>query len=188
MGAIGASSGPYPEYGSKTTSTRELLPVPTKSYVEKTRPWIPWTLQDLSLFILLMEPLKSPQLLDFPEVSTSVFQQVESVMRWLVEEQVRLHDPRQIRDYLVEFPGLIELIPQAVQAAKKHLPEAQLILKVYCDPEIEDRYLALYVRLPRYDERVMKCIKAAEEEFIDGLANVQGWLQLTTDFREPEVG
>ncbi len=87
---------------------------------------------------------------------------------------------------LPEFPDLIGVIPQAVQAVKKHLPEAQLILKVYRDPEVEDRYLVLYVRLPRYDEKVLERIEAAETEFIDRLADVKGWLQVTTDFGEPE--
>jgi hypothetical protein len=121
-------------------------------------------------------------------IETSVFRDVESVLRWLVEEQVRLRDARRLQDYVVQFPDLIEVIPQAVRAAKKHLPEAQLILEVYHDPEIEDRYLALYVRLPRYDEQVMERIEAAESEFLDRLAGAEGWLQLTTDFAGPEVG
>jgi hypothetical protein len=130
-----------------------------------------------------MEPPQAPRL-----VETSVFSEVESVMRWLIEEQVRLRDAQRIRDYIVEFPDLIEVVPQAVRAAKRHLPEAQLILEVYRDPEIEDRYLALYVRLPRYDEKVMERIEAAESEFLDRLAGAEGWLQLTTDFGKPEVG
>jgi len=143
-------------------------------------------LQGPSLFTSLIELSQTLSLSYFLEVSTSVFREVEAVTGWLIEEQVRLHDARQIRDYIAEFPDLIGVIPQAVQAVKKHLPEAQLILKVYRDPEVEDRYLVLYVRLPRYDEKVLERIEAAETEFIDRLADVKGWLQVTTDFGEPE--
>lgn len=154
--------------------------------VEETKPWYTLALRDPSPFIEAKEPLK--QLLDFLKPSTSVFRVVESLTRWLVEEGVRLHDVGRIQDYIVEFPDLIEVIPQAVKAAKKHLPEAQLILEVYHDPEIDDRCLVLYVRLPMYDEKVMERIEAAEAEFLDRLADAEGWLLLTTDFGKPEAG
>jgi hypothetical protein len=130
-----------------------------------------------------MKPSEARQRID-----TSVFSYVESLLRWLVEEQVRVQDASLVQDYIVEFPELIEVVPRAVRAAKRHLPEAQLVLKAYRDPEIEDRYLALYVRLPTYDEKVMERIESAEAEFLDRLADAQGWLQLTTDFAKPEDG
>jgi len=167
------------------TSTRELLPELTLS-VEEIRYWYTWTLRDPSLLISRMEPLQ--RLLDFLEASTSMFRAVEPLMRWLVEEGVRLRDAGRIQDYIVEFPDLIKVIPQAVRAAKKHLPEAQLVLEVYRDPEIEDRYLVIYARFPSYDEGVMERIEAAEAEFLDLLADAKGWLQLTTDFGKLEVG
>ncbi|RMH32665.1 MAG: hypothetical protein D6687_09465 [Acidobacteria bacterium] len=182
-----AAAFPKPWRASESkTSTSELLPESTKSYIERTQLWSAWMLQGPSLFTSLIELSQTLSLSYFLEVSTSVFREVESVTGWLIEEQVRLHDARQIRDYIAEFPDLIGVIPQAVQAVKKHLPEAQLILKVYRDPEVEDRYLVLYVRLPRYDEKVLERIEAAETEFIDRLADVKGWLQVTTDFGEPE--
>jgi hypothetical protein len=58
---------------------------------------------------------------------------------------------------------------------------------VYRDPEIDDEYLALYVRLSRYDDTVMERIAAAEAEYLDRLAGKSGWIQLTTDFRTPDA-
>lgn len=83
-------------------------------------------------------------------------------------------------------PDLIEVIPQAVDAAQRYLPGAQLVLRVYRDPEIEDAYLTLYVRLREYDESVMDKIESAESEFLHLLTDKSGWLLLTTDFEEPE--
>ncbi len=98
---------------------------------------------------------------------------------------VRLADPEGIREYLVQYPEMAEVIPMAVDAARRHFPEAQLVLGVYRDPEIDDRYLALYLRLKDYADFVDSCNRA-EAEFIHHLRDKRGWIQLTTDFREPE--
>jgi hypothetical protein len=68
----------------------------------------------------------------------------------------------------------LELIPAAIEAARTCLPDAQLFLRVYHDPEVEDMYLMLLVRLPEYDDTVIERIRKAEAMFIDALANRQG--------------
>jgi len=167
------------------TSTRELLPELTPS-VEETLYQNVWISPDPSLLISRTDPLQ--QLLDFLKASTSMFRTAESLTGWLVKEGVRLRDMGRIQDYIIEFPDLIKVIPQAVRAAKKHLPEAQLILDVYRDPEIEDRYLIIYAKLPSYDERVVKRIEAAKAEFLNLLADAKGRLQLTTPLRQDWAG
>ena len=122
----------------------------------------------------------------FPS-SSSILMEIEALLAWLSDNHVRLNKPDHIREYLLQFPDLMDVIPLAVTATRTSLPRAQLVLEVYQDPEIEDRYLALYVRLKRYDESVIERIEAAEAEFIDRLADKEGWLQVTTDFQEPEV-
>jgi hypothetical protein len=104
-----------------------------------------------------------------------------------VAKNAQLANKPQIREYLLQFVDLAEVIPHAVEAAKQHFPEAQLVLEVYRDPEIDDEYLALYVRLSRYDDTVMERIAAAEAEYLDRLAGKSGWIQLTTDFRTPDA-
>jgi hypothetical protein len=104
-----------------------------------------------------------------------------------VAKNAQLANKPQIREYLLQFVDLAEVVPHAVEAAKQHFPEAQLVLEVYRDPEIDDEYLALYVRLSRYDDTVMERIAAAEAEYLDRLAGKSGWIQLTTDFRTPDA-
>jgi predicted GTPase len=104
-----------------------------------------------------------------------------------VGKNAQLANKPQIREYLLQFVDLAEVVPHAVEAAKQHFPEAQLVLEVYRDPEIDDEYLALYVRLSRYDDTVMERIAAAEAEYLDRLAGKSGWIQLTTDFRTPDA-
>ena len=110
---------------------------------------------------------------------------IEKLMTYLARK-VRIENPNLIREYLSQFIGLLDVIPKAVNAAKKHFPEAQLVIDVYQDPEIADCYLVLYIRLKHYDDSVMERLEKAEAEFLSHLVSKRGWIQLTTDFREPE--
>ncbi len=131
-------------------------------------------------------PLREPKMTS--TIGTSaISQDIERLLKWLIENGVRLINPNEIRQYLLNFPDLLDVVPVAVRAAHKHLPKAQLVLQVSYDQEIEDAYLAFYVRLKQYDKSVLERIEDAESEFIDLLADTNGWLQLTTDFREPEI-
>jgi hypothetical protein len=110
---------------------------------------------------------------------------IDRLMKWLAR-RVRLENPHSIREYLLRFTELLDVIPQAVDAAKKHFPDAQLVMDVYQDPEIDDCYLVLYIRLKHYDDSVVERLEKAEAEFLNQLVHKRGWIQLTTDFREPE--
>ena len=111
---------------------------------------------------------------------------VDALLEGVGKDALLTNTPR-IREYLLQFVDLAEVVSHAVEAAKQHFPEAQLVLEVYRDPEIDDEYLALYVRLSRYDDTVMERIAAAEAEYLDRLAGKSGWIQFTTDFRTPDA-
>jgi hypothetical protein len=128
-------------------------------------------------------------------------EKIEELMDRLAQEpQVRIKNPKLVRRYLRKFNDMIDVVPEAVNAARRHFPEAQLVLDLYEDPEIDDRYLVLYVRLWSYDESVMEKVREArrelnglidrldkaEAEFLHHLVEKRGWLQLTTDFQKPE--
>jgi hypothetical protein len=63
-----------------------------------------------------------------------------------------------------------------------------LVFTLYEDPEIDDKYLVVYVRLKKgeYTEDLIDKLSNAESEFLNDLAGRDGWIQLTTDFQEPE--
>lgn len=100
--------------------------------------------------------------------------------------RVKIPDLSEVSDYLVRFPRLIPVVNKVVRLAAKMLPEAQLSLEVYRDPEIDDRYLVLYARFSSYDERTWRRIEHVTNEYTPLLRNTPGWLVLTTDFRPPE--
>jgi len=120
------------------------------------------------------------------EETLSIVAEIDSLLEQLQELEVNLGKQHEIREYLLQFPDLIDVIPTAVKAALNHLPEAHLFLKVYHDPEIKDQYLALYVRVQKYDESIVERIEAAEKEYLELLTDKEGWFQLTTDFQEVE--
>jgi hypothetical protein len=104
----------------------------------------------------------------------------------IIEEAIEGRITDKAKEYLLRFTELLDVIPKAVDAAKKHFPEAQLVMDVYQDPEIDDDHLVLYVRLNHYDDSVIERLRKARAEFRSYLANKKGWIHLTTDFRKPE--
>jgi hypothetical protein len=95
---------------------------------------------------------------------------------------MRVMNPDGVRDYLLRFSELLYVVPKAVDAARRHFPEADLSMDVYQDPEIDDRYLVLRIRPARYDDSVIERLERAESEFLDELVGKGGWIQLTLEF------
>ena len=92
-------------------------------------------------------------------------------------------DTANVSEYLLRFPDMRETVNQVVRVAREHLPEAQLELVVYTDPEIDDSYLVLYARFPEYTPDVMERIRAARRAYLPHTRGKSGWILLTTDFR-----
>lgn len=132
----------------------------------------------LSLVALIWKVEQSP--------SSSVAMEIEGLLESLQRQDIYIKNPNKIWEYLLEFPDLIDVVPVAVDSAKQHFPDAQLVMDVYQDPEIDDCYLVIYVRFKQYDDSIVERLKKARAAFLDRLVGKRGWIQLTTDFREPE--
>jgi hypothetical protein len=93
-------------------------------------------------------------------------------------------NPSEVDSYLNQHPDLSSILPGLARAARAEFEEpAELSLEVYHDPEIDDHYLTLVVRLPAYDQQTMKRIDAVWGKFEKKIGKSSGWLTLTTDFR-----
>jgi hypothetical protein len=110
---------------------------------------------------------------------------IENVLRELFKD-IRINNINSIRDYLIEFPDIIDIIPKAVNSAKKYFPNAQIVLDFYIDPEIDDKHPIIYVRAKDYDDKFMELLDKAEEDFMEDLIGKKGWILLTTDFGKPD--
>ena len=115
----------------------------------------------------------------------SIVDQIESLLQNLSKD-IRINNINSIRDYLIEFPDIIDIIPKAINSAKKYFPNAQIVLDLYIDPEIDDKYPIIYVRAKDYDDKFMELLDKARKDFMEDLINKRGWILLTTDFGKPD--
>jgi hypothetical protein len=106
----------------------------------------------------------------------------------LADYKVLIPDQAEIVAYLGLHRDLGQvLISVFAEARKEFGQEAELTLQVYRDPEIDDHYLRLNIRLPFYDESIMKRLDKVSQPFDKELAKASGYLLVTTDFRIPET-
>jgi hypothetical protein len=101
-------------------------------------------------------------------------------------KEIKINNINAICDYLIKFPDIIDVIPKAVNFAKKYFPNAQIVLDFYIDPEIDDDHPIIYVRAEQYDDNFMELLEKTQEEFIKELIDKKGWILLTTDFEKPD--
>ncbi len=110
----------------------------------------------------------------------------ENALQALSAYGVVLPKPDEVRAYLERFADLALLLSDFGKAAREEFGDrAELSLEVYTDPEIQDRYLTLYIRQQTYDPDLLSRIEQVQEAHEDRLAGASGPLLLTTDFRPP---
>ena len=106
----------------------------------------------------------------------------------LAREGIDVPIPTDVLAYLRSHRRLATLVPQVCSQARKEFgPDAELILKLYRDPEIKDRHLSLYVRLRAYDDTVLQRMDRVSAHFADELCSASGFLVITTDLRPARV-
>jgi len=112
----------------------------------------------------------------------------DKVLASLTAQGITLANEPEIAVYLTDHPDLADVVPSVGARVREEFgKDAQLTLRLYRDPEIDDRYLSLNVRLVGYDDRTMERIDRVSEPFDEQLCNASGYLLVTTDFRAAET-
>jgi hypothetical protein len=94
--------------------------------------------------------------------------------------------PGEVQKYLAEHTDLASALEEVCTAVRATFGvEAELALELYKDPEVQDRYLTLFVRQQQYPSDFMDRIEAVAEPFRAHLDSLSGHLLITTDFRRP---
>jgi hypothetical protein len=107
-----------------------------------------------------------------------------TILSELSLHQIVLPNSEQVRGYLLQYPGLAQILPDICAPVREEFgPEVELSLELYRDPEIDDRYLTLYVREKEYGPDLMKRIESVRERVNPKLEDVPGDFLITTDFR-----
>lgn len=101
------------------------------------------------------------------------------------KHKILLVAPAAIAGYLEAHADLAALVPSVCAQARKDFGKnAELALSIYHDPEIDDHYLQLNVRLPHYDEDFAARLERVSEPFDDELCRASGYFLVTTDLRK----
>jgi len=109
------------------------------------------------------------------------------VFNGLARHNVRTPDSGLVAACLAEHVDLADLIPELAGELRREFgPDAELSRELYRDPEVSDEYLTLYVRQGNYSSDILLRIERVSEIFSDPLADVSGYILVTTDFRSPK--
>ena len=117
---------------------------------------------------------------------TTIVSKIEDTFSELKKLGVKIPSLARVRNYLLNYSDTTNILHPVCQSIRECFGcEAEISLEVYEDPEIDDEYLTLYIRVPKYDNKVMDYIKNIRKEYEDALTSMKGWLLITTDFRKP---
>ena len=96
--------------------------------------------------------------------------------------------PAEIAAYLREHPDLTEIVGEMAAALVEEFrgERSEIELVLYQDPEIDDRQLTIYVRVPEYDDSLMPRIDAVSERFDERLTHTSDLILITTDYHPVE--
>jgi hypothetical protein len=115
-------------------------------------------------------------------------QPVEPLLEQLRAQGIRIPRPTEVRDYVACFPDIIPVLRRACELALAEFAGgASLSLELYVDPEIDDRYLTLYLAESSVDAAVWQAIERIEEKYVESLSATSGWLIVIPDFRGGSV-
>ncbi len=103
----------------------------------------------------------------------------------LIPANVLVPDMLDVQRYLREHADLGGIVPALCRRARAEFgKQAELSLRVYHDPEIDDHYLLLNVRLPIYPADTRERIDAVWASFVVELCDTSGWIIVATDYRK----
>jgi hypothetical protein len=113
--------------------------------------------------------------------------EIESALKWLRDRDIGIAHPSAVRDYLLRYPDMANLLYFFCSTAQKGFGvRTQLSLEVYIDPEIEDTHLTLYARQTPYEDDFWRKVERVSETIRPFLEKSSGWFIVTTDFAPPK--
>jgi hypothetical protein len=120
------------------------------------------------------------------ETLTTPSQETHDALDRLTTFNVLVTGRDEIAGYLTHHSDL-EMLLEGICSKVREVfgPDAELALELYKDPEIDDRYLTLYVRQEKYQPGIIDRIEAVASQFMTQLETASGYLLITTDFRRP---
>lgn len=111
---------------------------------------------------------------------------VDAALTALQRDGILVPRPAEVREYLLRYPDMAHPVVVACKASvERFRANAQLSLELYRDPEIDDQYLALYVRQEAYEDGILDKIRDTRDGYRALFGGSSGYFLLTTDFDAP---
>ena len=102
----------------------------------------------------------------------------------LASSAIEIRHAAEVRAYLDQHPDMYGVMEEICKGARQEFgPEAFITLQVYRDPEIDDEYLLLRVRLRSYGPDMTQRIRSVSAPYESDLYDKSGSVIVTTDFR-----
>jgi hypothetical protein len=113
---------------------------------------------------------------------------IEETLSKIDAMNAKIESLSKVRGYLDRYPEITEILSVVSEQVYQYFDyKAQLYLNINEDDDADSEYLALYLRVPNYDESVMHRIEKIQKGYYPLLDNATGWFLFTTDFLPPEV-
>jgi predicted RNase H-like HicB family nuclease len=110
--------------------------------------------------------------------------EIDSLLSDPILSRIEIPEPGKVFSYLLAHSDMINFVELVSKLTVKRFGiGTRFSLEVYEDPEIEDKYLTLYIRQEHYDNRIIHEIKSIQSEYIKELSKLSGWFIITADFR-----
>jgi hypothetical protein len=101
------------------------------------------------------------------------------------ESGVRIEDGTRLMKYMVRYRRMADVLPPLAETARREVPDARLVLKLYTDPEIQYSCLYLQVEDASLDcDELMRRIDRIWEQCQNLLEGEGGWVVVSTDFED----
>ena len=85
-------------------------------------------------------------------------------------------------EYLKKHPDTASVLPEILKIAVRELPEAEVVVDLYRDPEEDDEHVVIYARFDDYDGDQLDRIRKVRSLCRDMLRGKKGFVFITTDF------
>jgi len=103
-------------------------------------------------------------------------------------DKIVVADASDVAEYLDAHADLAAIVPAICSRARQEFgKDAELMLRVYRDPEIDDHYLSMCVRLPAYDDTIIARLEGVTDPFDADLCGATGYFLITTDLQPPRA-
>jgi len=98
---------------------------------------------------------------------------------------IHIPQPQDIDRHLSAYPGLEVQLNQILKEATERFPAqtTELSLELYRDPELNEKYLTLYVRAPEYSDQTMGEIETFSDQINSRFPRLNARFLITTDFQ-----